>query len=178
MKTLKVTTLVLVVLSLTLGCSSDDNTVEASTVSYKITAISITANSFPASEGDALELYGEMSTTLSYEDVIDEHVLWERGSDSYESIGTQEYLINTEDSEHTFKLTEEQALNATLQIFTSIYDENSDGTDDFLGYEVVSHRVFNMDKLLDIGNPLEFNVSLKELSGVEVRVRFSIRRIG
>lgn len=160
-----------------LGCSSDDIESGSNKESFKIKAVSITAHEFPSTEGDALELYGRISTQLAYDDVTEEHILWERTRDFYEEVNEQGFIINSEGSERTFTLTEEQFQNGSFSFYTQMYDRDPDGNDDYLGNELNSATVKGFGALPDEDNPLEFVFELTEFDEVEVHVRFYIEHI-
>ena len=176
MKTLKSTTIILLLFFLIVGCSSDDST--SRTESFKIKAVSITATDFPSTEGDALELYGRISTQLAYDDVTEEHILWQRNRDSFVEAGRRkDVLINSEGSEYTFTLTEEQFQNGSFSFYTQMFDRDPDGNDDYLGNELGSAAVKEFMSLPDDDNPNYFSFRLVEFNGVDVRVRFSVEHI-
>ncbi|MBW1294816.1 hypothetical protein [Aquimarina litoralis] len=179
MKKLKFTTIVLSLFSLTISCSIDDSTPEPQTESFKVKAVSIVARQFPDTEGEALELYGRISTTLAIGDNTVEHILWDRNRDFFESVGAQEFLINSEGSEHTFTLTEDELRDgAEFRFYTQMYDRDPDGNiDDYLGNELRSQFVRVFSTVSNENNPVVFDFRLTEFTGVDVRVRFSVEHI-
>jgi len=179
MKTLKFTIFISVLLAFPTACSTDDGILEPQTESFKVKAVSIVSRQFPDTEGEALELYGRISTTIAVGDTTEEHILWERNRDFFESIGTQEFLINSEGSEHTFTITQDEILNgAEFRFYTQMYDRDPDGNiDDYLGNELRSQFVQVFRTVSNENNPVEFEFRLTEFTGVDVRVRFSVEHI-
>ncbi|NAS31843.1 hypothetical protein GTQ40_12725 [Flavobacteriaceae bacterium R38] len=181
MKTLKFAATVLLLLVLNVSCSSDDSSPEPepSTASFKIKAVSITARQFPDTEGDALELYGRISSTVTVDGESEELILWDRNRDFFESIGTEAYLINSEGSEVTLTLTEEELQNnAEFAFYAQMYDRDPDGNiDDYLGNELRSQFARVFTTISDENNPALFDFRLREFSGIDVRVRFSVEHI-
>ncbi|WP_340201438.1 hypothetical protein [Ascidiimonas sp. W6] len=175
MKTTIIKFLFTVVLISAISCTSDDGVTQES---FRVKAVAILAPEFPSAEGDALELYGRISTVLTIGDETDEHFLWERNRDFYESVGTQEFLINSEGSERIFTVTEDELRSgAEFGFYTIMYDRDPDGNDDYLGNELRFQRVGIFSIIDDENNPVEFDFQLTEFSGVKVLVRFSVEHI-
>ena len=158
MKTFKFTTIILLML-ITAACSNDDNSLESKPESFRVKAVSLTARLFPASEGNALELYGRISFTKTVNGNTEERILWQRNRDYYESIGTVPFLINSEGSEQIFTLTEEELQNdAKLSFYAQMYDQDPTGdTDDYLGNELKSQFANFFANVSDLDNPVQFD---------------------
>jgi len=179
MKTLKFTSFIFLLFLLSIACSSDDSAPEVRTESFKIKAVAINVLELPDTEGDALELYGRISSTVTVDGESEEHILWDKNRDFFESVGTEGFLINSEGSEFTLTLTEEEMQNnAEFAFYAQMYDRDPDGNpDDYLGNELRSQfaRVFR--EVSDENNPYIFDFRLREFNGIYVRVRFSVEHI-
>jgi len=179
MKTLKFVTVILVLFSLAVACSSDDSVPEPQTESFRLKAVSIRAQQFPDTEGDALELYGRISTTVPVDDTTKEHILWEKNRNFFEPVGTEAFLINSEGSEIVVTLREEELQNgAEFMFYAQMYDRDPDGNnDDYLGNELRPQIAQVFTTLSDDANPAQFTFRLREFTGVDVRVTFSVEHI-
>lgn len=178
MKTSKFAIVILVMLII-VACSNNDISLESKPESFKIKADSITVREFPASEGNALELYGRISSTITVDDKSEEFILWERNRDFFDSVGTEAFLINSEGSEYRITLTEEEVQNdAKLGFYVQLYDKDPDGNnDDFLGNKSGFISVQQFIEFTETRNPWPIGYGLTEFDGIYILVWFSVEYI-
>ncbi len=179
MKTLKFTSFIFLLFLLIIACSSDDSVPEVRSESFIIKADSITVREFPDTEGDALELYGRISSTISVDGKSEESILWERNRDFFDSVGTEAFLINSEGSEYTVTLTEEEVQNgAKFGFYVQMYDRDPDGNDDdYLGNKSGFVSAQQFIEFTDVRNPFPIGYGLSEFDGIYMLVWFSVERI-
>lgn len=179
MKTLKFTFFIFLLFLLIIACSSDDSVPQVRTESFTIKADSISVQEFPETEGDALELYGRMSSTITVDGESEEFILWERNRDFFDSVGTEAFLINSEGSEYTVTLTEEEMQNgAKFGFYSQLYDKDPDGNDDdYLGNKSGFFLAQQFIDFTDARNPFPIGYQLTEFDGINIFVWFSVERI-
>ncbi|WP_340201446.1 hypothetical protein [Ascidiimonas sp. W6] len=142
-----VLTIILCTLLSFFSCTVEDDVIEPEVKeSFKVKAAAMLADNIPSNEVGALEIYGKISAVLVLDpyakpeiplpsDSGEELVLWTRSSSNFESVGSAETVINSEGSEQTFTVTEEQINNgARILIYTKLWDNDPPGNpDDYLG---------------------------------------------
>ena len=178
MKTSKLAIVILVMLII-VACSNNDISLESKPESFKIKADSIKVREFPASEGNALELYGRISSTITVDGESEEFILWERNRNFFDSVGMEAFLINSESSEYTVTLTEEEMQNGVkFGFYVQLYDKDPDGNDDdYLGNKSGFISVQQFIEFTDTRNPFPIGYGLTEFDGISILVWFSVEHI-
>jgi len=196
MKTLKfkfiTKCLMLLFLTINFACTVEDDTPEVKTASFKVKAAAMLSDNFPSTEGAGIEVYGTISTILVVDpnidpdtplpnDIGDQRILWTRTSSNWELVGSAEYVINSEGSEQTFTLTEEEINNgARILIYAKLWDKDPDGNpDDYLGETFLE---FSAATLKNLNEPKFQQLSFTHVEPglvnlITARVRFILEHL-
>tara|TARA_R110002049_G_scaffold55337_3_gene153616 strand:+ start:16826 stop:17407 length:582 start_codon:yes stop_codon:yes gene_type:complete len=182
MKTLKFKSitkcLLLLLLIINFACTVEDDTSEPiKKESFRVKAVAMIASEFPSTEGNELEIYGEIKTRLTIGDKADERTLWTRNIENWVPVGSTEHIINSEGSEVTFTLTEEELNDgARIEYQAIMWDKDPDGNpDDYLGKESSSTRAIIYTELPN--NKTRGSLVLKEFNGITLVVRITVEHI-
>lgn len=170
--------LLLVLLILNFACTVEDDAPEpVKTESFRVKAVAMIASEFPSTEGDVLEIFGEIKTRVTVGDQADERTLWTRNTSNWEPVGSTEYVINSEGSEAVFTLTEEEINDgARIEYEAIMWDKDPDGNpDDYLGKESTSSRAIIYTELPN--NETRGSLVLREFNGITFVVRITVEHI-
>jgi len=160
------------------SCTVEDDTPEPiKTESFKVKAVAMIASEFPSTEGDVLEIFGEIKARVTVGDQADERTLWTRNTSNWEPVGSTEYVINSEGSEVVFTLTEEELNDgARIEYEAIMWDKDPDGNpDDYLGKHSTSSRAIIYTELPN--NETRGSLVLKEFNGITLVVRITVEHI-
>jgi len=173
----------LFILLLLFSCSTDDKMPEVKTQSIRIKAVALIAPDFPTTEGDVIEVYGAIAARVIVEgDRIEERILWQRDSESYERVGSIETSIASQDTEHVFTITNEEIENTTVRIEfdAKMWDKDPEGNpDDYLGWviEPVLLEEINTVSINEEGTLFPVQLRLNFFDGITLLVRCTIEYV-
>ncbi len=148
----------------------DDAVPEDEEITFKVDLIKLTALEIKDAEGEKLEVYGQINTTLITDEATEDNSLWSTVETAAVGVGLSDLPMS---SSVTYKVPSSELSNSEIKVEADLfdYDGGGDNSSEDLGKESLS------TPLAGISSSVTYQIVLNDSSGQTMQVTYSITRL-